>query len=111
MRLAKVSFQNSTGAKVQVFYKQAGKFAGDTTDLDDGNTTDEIEGTLLTVDVVRDDVGRRSYDFTNHLPNGVLVEDESPYKFSQVLGSDGVTMELVIEDNTGDEVGSFSPVG
>lgn len=110
MRLGKVRFLNSTGSPVQIFYKKAGAFSGGTEDLRTGATTAALDGVLLTIDVVSPN-GRLSYDFTGLLPNGLLVEDESPYDLRLALGHDSTTMELVMRDNTGDEVGSYAPAG
>lgn len=110
MRLGKASFHNSTGRQVQIFLKDPGTFSGTTADLPAGATTAALEGTLLTMDVVGG-AARLSYDFSAYLPNGLWVEDESPYDLLLALGSDSKTMELVVRDNTGDEVGSFAPAG
>jgi hypothetical protein len=79
-------------------------------DVPVGTTTAALHGTLLTVDILREE-GRLSYDLTAYLPNGLWVEDESPYGLLQVLGTDGVTLELVVRDNSNVVVDSFRPAG
>lgn len=108
VKLGGVSFRNQTGGAVEV-YSMLNRHTT-VTDIAPVATSGAISGTLLNIDVVRQGT-RYSYDLANFMPNGLLVEDESPYGLKQVLGADSRTLELVITDNTGAIVGSFRPAG
>lgn len=104
--LGGVSFSNQTGGAVEVYSSEG--FQGRTVQIPAFGTSGPISGRLLTIDVVRQGE-RTSYDMANFWPNGLLVEDESPYFLKQVLDRDGRTQVLVITDNRHQEVGTVRP--
>jgi hypothetical protein len=68
-------------------------------------TSAAIAGTLLSIDVAINGA-QYTADFTNYLPNGVWVQDESPYRVAAVVDGNGQHL-LNIQDNHGQTVDEF----
>ncbi|MEH2423211.1 MAG: hypothetical protein V7K48_20545 [Nostoc sp.] len=107
--LASVTFKNSTaGGNANIFYKVAGNNARNMVTVLPNQTSTEIDGTLLSIDIdTWDKSGHhvtKNYDFTGYLPKGVWVKDESPYTLNTVIDVDGSTLLLNIKDNGNDDV-------
>ncbi len=108
VRLGGVTFSNSTGAPVEIVVGDG--HGGRVVRVEGARTSPVLNGRLRTIDVLRED-GRFSYDMVPFWPNGLLVSDESPYQLRQVLDHDGVTLLLLIRDNTGADVVEVHPAG
>lgn len=106
MRLGKVSFRNANAGNLEIFYKIPGQFAGNSVVVPGLETSPALEGTLLTMDLFINNT-RYSADLTKYLPNGLWVEDESPYRVVGVVAKDGRHI-LHIDDNDGKQVDEFS---
>lgn len=104
--LGGASFINQTGSQAEVctWFNNQPHY----TLLSVGQTSAALNGRLMHIDVLTRQA-RYSYDLTQFMPNGLLVQDESPYKLKQIL--DGNTLKLYIQDVHGGYVGSFSPAG
>lgn len=103
-KLGAVSFINQTGTQAEIcnWINNQPNY----TVLNTGQVSPALNGTLMHIDVLTRQF-RYAYDLTNFLPNGLLVQDESPYKLKQIL--DGNTLKLYIQDVHGGYVASFNP--
>lgn len=108
MNLGRVTFQNATGQPVSIYVVDPTTQQVPAVDLNPGATSAQLTGRLLNIDVTRGGA-LYSYDLIGYLPNGLLVEDESPYRLTQVLATDHQTLVLGIYDNEGQLVGEFDP--
>lgn len=108
--LARVSFRNVTGGQAEIYWKIPDQPRGDVVVVPGHHTSPPIDGRLLTIDMTVDkDV--YSYDFVNVLPNGLWVEEESPYSLNVVLGEDHETLLLVVKDRNNEVVVELPPSG
>ena len=110
MRLGNVQFFNDTGFTAQIFIKLPDEFGGREEDVAAHATSTALNGVLLTIDFVQPGADNVSFDFTNYLPTGLWVEDESPYRLSLLTDGSG-NLSLLIRDNAGEKVGEFRPAG
>ena len=108
MKLGRASFRNDTGQRAEIYVFPPNSHAAQVTVLNPRATSPALTGRLLNIDVTRGDT-LYSYDLTGFLPDGLLVEDESPYRLTQVLDNDHRTLVLGIYDNEGQLVGEFAP--
>ncbi len=106
MLLSNVSFKNANGGDMHIFYKLAGQRAGDSVVVPAGGISSQLNGVLLTVDILID-IHRYSADFTTYLPKGVWGEHESPYRIVCALAGDSQSHTLMIFDNTNAKVDEF----
>jgi hypothetical protein len=110
MNLAQATFYNDTGFIAQIFTKTPDKMAGRSEDVPPHRTSTVLSGPLLTIDFQRpnDVVSFVSFDFTTYLPNGLWVEDESPYQLTLLADGDG-NHSLLVRDSVGSKVDEFRP--
>jgi len=106
MKLANVSFKNENAGNLVMFYKLPNQFAGTSITVPGMTTSAELEGTLLTMDLVIDGTNY-SVDLTNYLPNGVWVQDENPYRVKGILDKDGQHLLMHIADKDHEKVDEF----
>ncbi|MBD2562719.1 MULTISPECIES: hypothetical protein [Nostoc] len=113
VRLANITFHNSTSGNANISYKLAGQFAGNVITVTPNTSSPAISGTLLTIDIdtldSRYNPVTKSYDFTQYLPNGLWVEHESPYTLKIVIGNDSTTLLLRITDKDDTKVVEKAP--
>jgi hypothetical protein len=105
MRLTQVSFKNANAGNLEISYKLPGQFAAKQVVVSGMQTSAALDGTLLSMDLFINGT-RYSVDFTNYLPNGLWVQEESPYRVVGVLDGNGQHV-LHIQDNGGDPVVEF----
>jgi hypothetical protein len=112
MNLAKVQFHNDTGYIAQIFIKIRDQMAGRNEDVPAHGTSTVLSGPLLTIDFQRptEVVSFVSFDFTSYLPNGLWVQDESPYRLTLLTDSND-NHSLLVRDNSGATVDEFRPAG
>ena len=102
--LAHVQFTNKTGGAATVYYKRPGQCSGATQDIPANATSAAIEGILLTIDFHRGDE-HYSVDFSQYLPKGLSVKDESPYQLKSVAHEGRIALDVT--DNRNRVVDTF----